>query len=483
MSAAPTDMSERLPAPESTTAHAFQSSEPNRPSFEPGVRAISRARFAEFEIDVEERRLWRNGRPVKIQRKPFEILCLLLERPGALVTRARIARVLWPDLHVNYERSLNTAMNALREALGESGGSFRFIETSTGNGYRFIAPVEPSCGSVGIPSLEQNPPIDGAHRDYLTGMFFYNKMSEESLTPAMAHFAAAIQQDSSFARAYAGLAQVYNFLAFWGVLVPVESGKRAAEYARSALWLAPDRPESYVAMAGAKRVLDWDWTGAERLYRKALDIDPCCEQARVWFADMLLCQGRVDEAAAQINAALSHDPLSQWAGFQCAWTRLVTGDVRGALEQTWRALVLDPNFALGHLLLGFIYEEMETLDDALTEFENARASSPGNPVFLAALGHGLARSGAREQAFSILRELHALSRRRYVSPYCSAIIHSGLGDATACVAELERAFEARDIHLQWMYVDHRLKLLRSSEKGLGGLLSRMGLRHTAASHA
>lgn len=476
MSAASSDMSERLPASESTTARALQTREPTGRPFEPGVRAISRARFAEFEIDIEERRLWRNGLPVKIQRKPFEILRLLLERPGALVTRARIARVLWPDLHVSYERSLNTAMNALREALGESGGNFRFIETSPGNGYRFIAPVEPSFGSGTSIAGEPNTAVDGAHRDYLTGMFFYNKMSEESLTPAMAHFEAAIQQDSSFARAYAGLAQVYNFLAFWGVLVPVECGKRAAEYARSALWLAPDKPESYVAMANAKRVLDWDWTGAERLYRKALDIDPCCEQARVWFGDMLLCQGRVEEAFAQISAALANDPLSQWAGFQYAWTRFMTGDFRGALEQTWRALMLDPNFALGHLLLGFIYEEMETLDDALTEFENARASAPGNPVFLAALGHGLARSGAREQARSILQDLDALSRRRYVSPYCSAIIYAGLGDGSACVAELERAFEGRDIHLQWMYVDQRLKSLRSSENRLRDLLSRMGLR-------
>jgi DNA-binding winged helix-turn-helix (wHTH) protein/Flp pilus assembly protein TadD len=467
-------MPQRWPITKLTMSPASSSPNETPASAQRRTQALNSVRFAEFEVDFEERLLWRNGLPVKIQRKPFEILRLLLERPGTLVTRARIAQKVWPDLHVSYERSLNTAVNALRECLGDSGRSFRFIETCSGAGYRFIAAVEP-VGRAACSTLP-NAAMNEAQRDYLTGVFFYNKMSEESLTTALAHFESAILQDASFALPYAGLAQVYNLFAFWGVLPPRQAGKRAEEYARSALWLAPDKPEPYVAMAGAKRVLDWDWAGAERLYRKALDLDPHCEQALVWLADLWLCQGRLEEAAAQVEIALAHHPLSQWAGFQRAWTLLAAGNARGALEQAWRALVLDSNFALGHFLLGLIYQQMEMLEEAVTELDYARTFSPGSPIVLGALGHVHAVSGAAEQARGIIEELSALSQRRYVSPYCPAIVHAGLNDGDSCVAALERAFEGRDIQLQWVYVDPRLSSLRCSEPRITALLNRMGFQ-------
>jgi TolB-like protein len=101
-----------------------------------------RLRFGAFELDLHDRELRRNGLRVKLQEQPFQVLALLLERPGDLVTRERLARHLWPDLHVNFERSLNTAVNALRQSLGDSSKNPRFIETRSGLGYRFLAPVE-----------------------------------------------------------------------------------------------------------------------------------------------------------------------------------------------------------------------------------------------------------------------------------------------------------------------------------------------------
>lgn len=439
--------------------------------------ALNRVRFADFEVDFDERQLWQNGRPVKIQKKPFEILRLLIQRPGALVTRARIAQVLWPEIHVSYERSLNTAINALRESLGDSGRSFRLIETCSGTGYRFIAPVEPLGRATAGASELETASATGARKDYLMGKFFFNKMSEEGLTTAIAHFSAAIQQDASYALPYAGLAQVHSLFALWGIQAPREAGRRAEEYARSAIWLAADKPEPYVAMAGVKRVLEWDWTGAERLYRKALELDPCCEQARIWYAELLLCQGRAQEALAQTDAALAHDPLSQWAGFQRAWILFVTGEHRAAMEQVWHSLVLDPNFGLGHLLLGLIYQQMEMLDEALTELETARLSSPVYPVVLSALGHLYATNDSPDQAGDILEELSVLGDKRYVSPYCFAVVHAGLENKDACVAEFQKAFDNHDAQLQWIYVDPRLNAMRRSDGRLALLLSRIGLRN------
>jgi TolB-like protein/Flp pilus assembly protein TadD len=99
-------------------------------------------RFGTFEVDFESRELRKRGLRLRLEEKPFQILELLLERPGGVVTRQTLREKLWPDTHVGYEQSLNTAVNKLRELLGDSSQSPRFVETLPRVGYRFIAPVD-----------------------------------------------------------------------------------------------------------------------------------------------------------------------------------------------------------------------------------------------------------------------------------------------------------------------------------------------------
>ena len=119
------------------------STDNNRPD---GPNSLSRQttklRFGPFEVDLRSRELRNRGLKVKLEQKPFQILQLLLENPGTLVTRTQLARHLWPDLHVNFDGSLNTAVNTLRQVLGDSSRHCRYIETQPGAGYRFIASVE-----------------------------------------------------------------------------------------------------------------------------------------------------------------------------------------------------------------------------------------------------------------------------------------------------------------------------------------------------
>jgi TolB-like protein len=98
-------------------------------------------RFGTFEVDLECRELRKHGMLVRLEEKPFRILELLLEQAGRVVTRRTLREKLWPDAHVGYDQNLNTAVNKLRELLGDSAQSSRFIETLPRLGYRFIAPV------------------------------------------------------------------------------------------------------------------------------------------------------------------------------------------------------------------------------------------------------------------------------------------------------------------------------------------------------
>ena len=132
------------------------------PEIGPQPRII---RFATFEVDLQTRELRKSGLKLKLQGQPFEVLVMLLERPGELVGREQLRERLWPtDTFVDFDHGVNTAINRLREALGDSADNPRFIETLPRRGYRFIAPVELSPRAaqpalpVSVPIAETPPP-------------------------------------------------------------------------------------------------------------------------------------------------------------------------------------------------------------------------------------------------------------------------------------------------------------------------------------
>src|SRR5438105_9623750 len=104
---------------------------------------ISRLRFGDFDVDLRSGELRKSGVRIKLQDQPFQMLALLLERPGDVVTREELRRKLWPEgIHLDFENGLNIAVKKLRQALGDEAETPRFIETLPKRGYRFIAPVE-----------------------------------------------------------------------------------------------------------------------------------------------------------------------------------------------------------------------------------------------------------------------------------------------------------------------------------------------------
>src|SRR5271154_2419351 len=99
-------------------------------------------RFGNFEVDLRAGELRKAGVKLKLGGQPFQVLTILLERPGQVVTREELQKQLWPDTFVDVDHNLNTAINKIREVLGDSAESPRFVETLPRRGYRFIAPVE-----------------------------------------------------------------------------------------------------------------------------------------------------------------------------------------------------------------------------------------------------------------------------------------------------------------------------------------------------
>lgn len=422
-------------------------------------------RFGVFQVDLDARDLYRRGLRVKLQQKPFQILELLLERPGELVTRKEIADRLWPGTYVNFERSLNTAVNALRQALGDSPRNSRFVETRPGLGYRFIAAVEQvSTRARSAPAANNSQVNIAAYQDYLKGRHFADKMSPDSLRFSVAYYESALAADPRYAPALAGMAETYLVAALLGTMPPGEALARAGECAKAALQIDDMLAESHASLGAVMQLQDWNWAGAEAQYLKARDLNPNSAPARQWYADYLCAMGRMDEALSEIRRAQELQPLSLTINMKLAWTQFLARDFEGAREQSWKTLAIEPGFAPAQHTLGLAYEHLGEYEEAAIELRNAYVCSGGHPIAAAALGHVYANAGKEQDARKILGELRELSATRPVSPYWTSLIHAALGDTATALSELANGIRMRDIWMPWVGADPRFDSLRNDQR-------------------
>jgi DNA-binding winged helix-turn-helix (wHTH) protein/Tfp pilus assembly protein PilF len=441
-----------------------------------GLRSLvisMRVRFGVFEVNLRDRELRKFGLRVRLQQKPFRILERLLETPGQFVSREELARVLWPDSHVLFDRSLNTAVNGLRRALGDPGRNPRFIETRPGLGYRFIAQVEREAEPVA-----SNMRNTEAHRDYLKGQYFSNKLTEEDLRKSIIYYESAISRDPGCALAYAGLADTYRLFALYGILPARQAFAHARKYAEAALRIDDQLAEAHTSIAGVKRSSDWDWTGAEAAHRRALELNRNDARAHRLYADHLSTMGRVDEALKEIGAALELDPLSLVTNMSAAWILYMARDFQGAAEQSWKTLAMEPRFAPAQNTLGLAYLQLGMIEEAIVELNNARTCSGDHPAALAALTHAFAIAGRRSEAEESLAQLRRMSSVRHVSCYWLSIVYTALG---APEASFDAAFDSlciaredRDAWMVWIKVEPRFDPLRQDRR-FDDLLHRLGL--------
>ena len=419
------------------------------------VRSLPKLRFGAFEVDLESQDLRKSGRRISLQRKPFQVLELLLRIRGQFVSRDELTRELWPNLHVNFERSLNTAVNALRKALGDSWRDPGYIETRPGRGYRFIAPVEE------IEPDELTEESQGAHQNCAKARYFLNKHTQEDLHKAIAYFQAALEEDSGSALAYAGLAETHCRFALMNMARPGEAGARAKSMSAAAVELDPNCGPARSALGCVKRFFEWDWAGAAEEFRKAIVLDANCAGVRQAYGSFLSSTRNVEDALHHLRLAEKLDPVSPGVNIEAAWALYLAGDSAGAHEQCWKVLALEPSFAAAQHVLGLVYEQMRMYEEAVIEFQNAQASGDEQPAVIAALGHAWAKAGKIAEARQTLYRLEQLSAKRYVSPYWHAIVCAGLRQETLAIKWLERAYQCRDVWLAWLEVEPRFADLRT----------------------
>lgn len=634
-------------------------------------------RFGLFEVDDRTGELRRQGRPIKLRGRPFDILVLLLAKGGDLVSREQLREQLWPaDTFVDFDHGLNSAMNRLREALGDSAENPRFIETLPRRGYRCIAPIEvvdvarpprsavtvPDIPGEAVPVVAASPalpaaatspapaaggpsprgpalsagsrvvlllaggalitsivlavlylmpgspsaggrmtlavlPFDnlsndpdqeffsdgfteemiaelgkldpdhlgviartttmlykGARKtvgqirqelgvDYvlegsirrsgsrlritaqlvqaremthlwsesydrdvadsltiqsevamkiarslelalrgpqgftakaatsfpayeltLRGRFFREQATEEGARKAIEYFQRAIAVAPDYAPAHAALADAYFLLGApgWEVEPPATLLKKAQVSAERALELDTQSAEAHAVLAMIRLNYRWDQAGAEKEIREAIRLNPNFAQAHQYYSTNLTTMARFDAAIAEARRALELDPLSAPAGTTLGIRYLYARRCAEASAQFSKTLETRPEFGVAHWGLAQCAREAGDADRELEELRRAVALSGHSSYMRAHLAYGLARSGDRERATAIRRELEAEGRERYASPYHTALIAVGLGDYPAMLAALERAFTDRSGWMVFLGVEPEFDAVRQT---------------------
>ena len=314
-----------------------------------------------------------------------------------------------------------------------------------------------------------------AHQLYLLGRYHYSKWTEDGFKKSIECYEQAIEKEPNYALAFTGLCGSYSYLGFFGFLSPKECVPRMKAAATRALAIDSALAESHMCVARLKQFYEWDWTGAEREFIQALDLNPNYAEAHQNFGGLLALMGRTDEAITQLELALELDPLSLLGNMNVAWTYWGIGLYDRMHELARKLIELEPNFFGGHQLLGLEYWSRGRLEQAISEYQRAVDLGSGVMV-LGALGSLYALSGEREKGQQILDQLREVSARRYVPRCIFAMVYAGMGESDRSFEYLD---QARDQHegvlpfylrsTRWLFPE------LSSDPRYADLLRRIGL--------
>jgi TolB-like protein/tetratricopeptide (TPR) repeat protein len=313
-----------------------------------------------------------------------------------------------------------------------------------------------------------------AHELYLKGRYVWNRRTEDSLTKALDYFQQALEHDPTYAEGYVGLADSFNILGYFNAMPPREAFPKAKAAAIQALQLDDSLGEAHAALGVIKRDFEWDWMGAEKEFKRALELNAGHAEARNWYATLFNMLGRTEEALIAKTVALELDPLSLSINTDLGRTFYFARQYDRAAEQFRKTMDFDPNFGITYLWLGEVFEQQGLLDKAIPHLEKGVSITGGSSYSLGKLGHGYALAGRKDEAHRILQQLLELSQQKYVSSYDAAMIYVGLGDHDQAFSWLNQAAAERSLWLGYLKVEPQFDPLRSDRR-FPDLLSRLGL--------
>ena len=376
-------------------------------------------------------------------------------RITAQLIQARTDVHLWAE---SYERELRDILTLQSEIARTIAGEIRIQ----------LAPHEE------IQLGAARPVHTEAYEHYLRARYHINTRTEEGTKLAIQSYQRAIELDSRFAEAHAGLGDAYLVLAGYEGVPP----RTAFPQAKAALLKALELQEGLAVAHSSLASVIWegerDSQAAEKEYQRAIALGPGETHPHRQYAEFLGQVGRFGESLAEIKRALELDPLSPVAQVVMGWLLYQARQYERAIEQLKKLILRDPAFAIAHEVLGLVYQQQERYDEAIAELRQAVSLSRQAPFYLASLGHACAASGRTDEAKTILNQLLEESKRIYVSPFLIAFVYAGLDDREQVFPWLEEARAAGSYRFLYLKVFPAFDRLREDPR-LDELVRRGGL--------
>jgi TolB-like protein/Flp pilus assembly protein TadD len=311
-----------------------------------------------------------------------------------------------------------------------------------------------------------------AYRLFLQGQYYWNKRNKAGFEKAIDYYQQAIAKDPTDPLPYAAVANGYLHLSGYGLASAHEGLPKARAAALKAIDLDDNSPAAHEAMAEID-LQDWNFSEANREFRRALELDPNFAGAHQSFGIFVAMQGRLDEALIEARQSAQLDPIWFINTVYVGDIYRYMGQPDKAIEQYRQVLEMDPGFWQARGSLAFAYEQKQMYSEAYTELQKVMSEFPHTNA-LVALGQVYALWGKTADARRVIREVQETSKKEPVSDYWVATIHAALGERDEAFRLLENAYQDHSQWILFLGVDPRFANLRADPR-FSDLLRRVGL--------
>ena len=301
-----------------------------------------------------------------------------------------------------------------------------------------------------------------AFEDYLQGRHYWAMRTEEGLAKAIEYFKHAIQEDPGDARSYAGLADCYIVQPMITQTQEAETAQKAREAAQKALSLDGSLADAHLAMAEIDFYQDWNFSAAEKEFRKTLELNPNSATGHQWYGEFLSVFGRHEEAIRELEMAVALDPLSAIVHHQAGQSLQQARQYDRAIREYQQALKLNPNLYVSYEAMYWAYRRQGKFEAAIQAMQGALPywqASQGMDVVI----HQLSSSYARGGKTGFLRQ-SAEMHRHFRDKLYLARDYMDLGERERALQQLEHIFKSRDALELWILEDVEFDAIRSDPR-------------------
>lgn len=300
---------------------------------------------------------------------------------------------------------------------------------------------------------------------FLKGRYHFNKLTPDGVRKGAEYFQKAIEKDSNFALAYAGLGDCHSYM---------NQREEAKQALLKAVELDVELGEAHASLGFFRFLYDWDFAGAENEFVQAIALSPNYAEAHHWYGIYLANLGRHDEALRQGEMAVARDPLSLLMNMTTALNFYLAREYDRAVEQLHKVIDMDQNFPAAQSVLGCVYVQKQAFAEALAQFEKVmklvEGAVPVEASVKVLMAQAYARWGKKDEAQKLLAEV----ADQPTSPYSVAGVYTALAEHDKAFEALNEAHVQHDVQLVSLRVDPILDGLRTDSRFLD-LIHRVGL--------